>query len=495
VPGKSIEVFFMVMSVGQDIGSYHIIAEVSHGESALIYQAVHRILTSHVVAIKLLYTARLHAQDEQEDFFREARILAELQHPHILPLIDVNIYEGLPYIITEFATHGSLRNRLNHQATSPLPSSEALSILRQVGEALHFAHQHNIVHCDVKPENILFTARNEAVMADFDIARVLNRANSAVHSPGGTSAYMAPEQFQGKVRKESDQYSLGCIAYELLTGKRPFRGEDRATMMHAHLYEKPLAPTQVRSGLPIQVDEVILRVMAKKYTDRYGDILSFIDALSAASDIGGSRLRSPLVLKGAVVGSVKDPEIYYEKTELNPPEAEMTGTGYTRVNASKRHTTEAIEDIKAVTPKRVRATPVYTEASPNAVSKKKAEPIVEKKPVKRSASTDDPKRRVGAAFITPWSETVAAEVPLPAKKAESKHTATVTKKTTVEEKQAEASQKKTATRKASVAKKSDDTLAKPPVVKKRAAPVEKEGVTGGEHVVRKTKKPSSEVKN
>src|SRR5690242_16799487 len=216
----------MVMSVGQDVGSYRLMAEISHGRYANVYQAVHRILSSRVVALKLLYTAQLHNEDDQEEFFREARILAELQHPHILPLVDADIYEGFPYIMTEFATHGSLRSRLNRQPSAPLPVGEALSVLKQVGEALHFAHQHNVVHCDVKPENILFRSNDEAMMADFDIARVLSRANSAVRSPGGTSAYMAPEQFQGKVRKESDQYALGCIAYELLTGRRPFSGED-----------------------------------------------------------------------------------------------------------------------------------------------------------------------------------------------------------------------------------------------------------------------------
>src|SRR5436305_10003640 len=138
------------------------------------------------------------------------------------------------------------------------------------------------------------------MMGDFDIARVLRRANAAVRSPGGTSADMAPEQFQGRVRKESDQYALGCIAYELLTGRRPFSGEDQEALMHAHLYEKALAPTQVNARLSAGMDEVVLRAMAKKYSERYEDIPGFLEALSVAAEMRSPHGRSPLVLKDAV---------------------------------------------------------------------------------------------------------------------------------------------------------------------------------------------------
>lgn len=501
--GKSIEVFFMVMSVGQDVGSYRLVAEVSHGEYAIVYQAVHRILSSRVVALKLLYTARLHDEDDQEDFFREARILAELQHPYILPLVDVNIYEGLPYIMTEFATHGSLRHKLNHQPGSPLAVDEALMVLKQVGEALYFAHQHNVVHCDVKPENILFRANNEAVMADFDIARVLGRTNAAVRSLGGTSAYMAPEQFQGKVRKESDQYALGCIAYELLTGKRPFHGEDQTALMHAHLYEKPMAPSQVNARLSADVDEVILKAMAKKYAERYKDVLSFLEALGAAvetrrphagpplvlngaAEARRSHVRPALVLKGAAESSEKDSEIYYEKTELSAPEDEKTGAsaGHAATAARKRRTTKATTGEKVAAPRQARTT-VKAEGVRKAVGKKEAEPAGTKKPVKRSAGSTKAKQAM--------PETREAGIQASDKKVLSRRRAAATvKKKSVSEGAVEASQVKTvAARRVSTAKKTDGTSAKSPAAKKRTGSGEKSATAGDEHAVRRSRKASN----
>jgi len=446
----------MVMSVGQDVDSYRLVAEISHGRYAIVYQAVHRILSSRVVALKLLYTARLHGEDDQEDFFREARILAELQHPHILPLVDADIYEGFPYIMTEFATHGSLRSRLNRQPGAPLLVGEALAVLKQVGEALHFAHQHNIVHCDVKPENILFRANDEAMMADFDIARVLSRANSAVRSPGGTSAYMAPEQFHGKVRKESDQYALGCIAYELLTGRRPFSGEDQEALMHAHLYAKPLAPTQVNARLSAAMDEVILRALAKKYAERYEDIPGFLEALSAAAEVRGSHVQSPLVLKDAVARREKDSAIFYEETELNVPESEMTvaGTGHAAATAArKRQTTKATTDAKAAAPRQVR-TAVKAEGTRKAASKKEAEPAGTKKPVRRATSRAKVRK---AALETAEAGELASD-----KKAASRKRATpVARKRSVGEKSVAGHDKavvaeEVSARQASVAKKLGD---------------------------------------
>lgn len=488
----------MVMSVGQDVGSYRLVAEISRGRYAMVYQAVHRILSSRVVALKLLYTAQLHGEDDQEDFFREARILAELQHPHILPLVDADIYEGIPYIMTEFATHGSLRSRLNRQPAVPLPVGEALSVLKQVGEALHFAHQHNVVHCDVKPENILFRANDEAVMADFDIARVLSRANTAVRSPGGTAAYMAPEQFHGKVRKESDQYALGCIAYELLTGRRPFSGEDQDALVHAHLYEQPLAPTQVNGKLPGGMDGVILRALAKKYAERYEDIPGFLEALSAAAEVKGSHVahvRVPLVLKDAAARRGKDVDIYYEETELNAAEGEVTavGKGRAATAASRRRTTKAAAGEKAVASRKGR-TAAKSGGAGKAASKKEteAEAGEAKKPVRRTASSARGRKVAGE---TVESGEVAAEK----KVAGRKRAETVARKSAGGEKveighDGAAAAGEVGVRKVRVVKKADSTHVKSEVVKKRVGSGGKRGVAGDERVVRRTRKSSSALK-
>ncbi|GHO41861.1 hypothetical protein KSX_00240 [Ktedonospora formicarum] len=416
----------MIMRVGQDIGNYRLLAEISHGESAIIYQAVHRILTTRLVALKVLYTAHFSVESDQEDFFREAYVLAKLEHPHILPLIDANIYAGLPYIITEFAAHGSLRSKLNRRPASSWSMDETLVVLRQVGEALHFAHQQNIVHSDIKPENILFRTEKQTVLADFDIARVLSRGNAAVQSLGGTFAYMAPEQFHGKVRKESDQYALGCLTYELLTGRRPYRGEDQSTWMHAHLYERPLAPTQVHASLSPQVDEIIFKAIAKKYSDRYKDIPSFLEALTTALQSRRPSLQAPFILKDPMSRGERDSAIYNEKTEIVTPEDE----GPIPAASRKRRTTKATTTEKAGSSKAVRTASVKAKVI-REVERKKADPTEEKKPTRKSASL--------AKTTQKNSDTVKAEMLPPEKKAiRKKDPASKSRKTSVGEKQTKA---------------------------------------------------------
>ncbi|MFL5592890.1 MAG: serine/threonine-protein kinase, partial [Ktedonobacteraceae bacterium] len=121
-------------------------------------------------------------------------MLKKLKHPFILPILDASIQDGIAYIVTEYASRGSLRDRLNQQLNHPIPLEESLTILSQVGQALHHAHQQNIVHRDLKPANILFNATGEALLADFGIATVLTTAGTKQLGQGGTPAYMAPEQ-------------------------------------------------------------------------------------------------------------------------------------------------------------------------------------------------------------------------------------------------------------------------------------------------------------
>ena len=306
----------MAVTVGQQIGSYRVAREIAHGQYAMIYKANHSVFKNRVVALKLLYTARVTSEQEFEQFFREARILEQLQHPHILSVIDTGVYEKHPYTVTEFAEHGSLRDRLRKLRKQPLPLSDALEILQQIGEGLQFAHDQKIVHSDIKPENILFDANDSVRISDFDNARTLYRASEQATNGGGTPSYMAPEQFQGKVRKESDQYALGCIAYELLTGERPFKGDDLAVLTEAHLHSEPQPPSQLNSQVSPGLEQAILRAMAKKYTERYESVAAFIQALTTAP--AGSRKKTGsnghLILNHGKQTNVGEEEIYYEKT-------------------------------------------------------------------------------------------------------------------------------------------------------------------------------------
>jgi len=196
-----------------------------------------------------------------------------------LPIIDVGFNNNFPYIIIEYAVNGSLRERMQCQPTKSISLEESLIILSQVARALEYAHQQNIIHRDLKPENILFNAKSDALLADFGIAVILETARTTPVEIIGTPSYMAPEQFDGLVSKKSDQYALACIAYELLTGHRPFVGPNYIAIALKHKTENVIAPTKLNTNIPIHIEQAILKAMSKNRTDRHSDILAFIMAM------------------------------------------------------------------------------------------------------------------------------------------------------------------------------------------------------------------------
>ncbi|HEX6108460.1 MAG TPA: serine/threonine-protein kinase, partial [Ktedonobacteraceae bacterium] len=190
---------------GQEIGNYRLVEKLDCGSFGCVYRAEHLHLKKHIVAIKLLH-AHLASPQKSADFLQEAQFLYDLSHPHILPVLDVGIHEkNIPYLVVEYCPNGSLKQYLQRQHPGPLPVEEAVSILTKIGQALHYAHQHDIVHRDLKPANILFNTKGEVVLADFGIAVLLE--GTTFINPYGTPAYMAPEQFQGIVSKKSDQFA------------------------------------------------------------------------------------------------------------------------------------------------------------------------------------------------------------------------------------------------------------------------------------------------
>src|SRR5262249_10660962 len=150
-------------------------------------------LKKRTVAVKILHS-HLATQQKRESFFQEAELLEMLKHPHILPILDVGIQDGFPYLVTEYCPKGSLYRRLKRQRPHPLPVEEASTILTQVGQALQYVHEQGVVHRDLKPQNILFNAKGEALLADFGIAKMLATINIQQGTITGTPQYMAPEQ-------------------------------------------------------------------------------------------------------------------------------------------------------------------------------------------------------------------------------------------------------------------------------------------------------------
>jgi serine/threonine protein kinase len=265
--------------IGRRLGNYHIVAGIASGSYGCICMAQHQFLP-RTVAIKFLHPHHLHLQHELEQFFAEAEYLEQLRHPCILPIYDAGIAHNNPYIITEFAPGGSLRDRLSDLSPDKVSLREALAILAQIGEGLEYTHRRGIVHRDLKPGNILFNKQNEAMLADFGIAVLMHSATGESRaSRAGTLAYMAPEQFYGRVSQYSDQYALGCIAYELFTGRPPFSASNFASLKDQHVHHAPIRPAHRNPRIPSHIEQAILTALEKDPRNRHADIPTFISAL------------------------------------------------------------------------------------------------------------------------------------------------------------------------------------------------------------------------
>lgn len=270
-----------VKSFRQLIGNYRIIKEISSSPLTSVYQAEHPLFAHQRVAIKVFATLSL-SPHESEQFLSEAKLLKKLKHPHVLPLLDTGISDGIPYIVTEYIEKGSLRDALEEQSSQLLSTHEIISLLSQIGKALQYAHQLNITHGNLKPENILLDKDGHALLADFHILTLFDlvRPDSAYNV--NMLPYLAPEQFSGRMRKESDQYALGSIAYELFTRTPPFFALNFATMRFKQATETVTPPTLLNMLLPIHFEKVILKAMSKQEVDRYPHIKDFIADLDTS---------------------------------------------------------------------------------------------------------------------------------------------------------------------------------------------------------------------
>ncbi len=273
------------------IASYRIIREMATTSASRIFLAQKDGTSHSPVVIKLLFPMVLFSEQDKESFLQEASFLKQLQHPFISPILEVGVDKITPYIITAYAPGGSLRDSMQRQFPQPLLWMEALKILSQIGQALEYAHERNVIHCNLKPQNILFNARGEALLADFPFATLSTTRWGSSLTASGIAAYMAPEQFAGKINKECDQYALGCIAYEMFTGRPPFTTSYLSRLGLQHEEEIPPAPTSLNPLLPFSLEQAILQALAKEPAQRHSDIRAFLRALQASTQEQGQKHR------------------------------------------------------------------------------------------------------------------------------------------------------------------------------------------------------------
>ncbi len=341
----------MADRVGQQLGNYRLVTLLGQGGYAEVYLGKHLRLNQQA-AIKMLHT-HLNAK-EAEHFQQEAETIATLLHPAIVRVFDYDVQDGVPFLVMDYAPNGSLRRR--HPAGEVVPLAQIVSYVKQVAEALQYAHEHKVVHRDVKPENMLLGRREELLLSDFGIATVAHSTGSlSAEAAVGTIAYMAPEQIQGHPRPASDQYALGVTVYEWLCGARPFSGSF-TELVTQHLWQSP-PPLQGRAPtLSPQVEQVVLKALAKDPKGRYATVAAFAAALEQASQeaLLPAGAGSPGVLTEAVPPanrSAVPTELAISSgtpqlpTEYTTPEGQATA-----LTPASRHPLAPTESIAAATP-------------------------------------------------------------------------------------------------------------------------------------------------
>ena len=287
----------MAIVAGQKIGPYVILKKLGEGGMGTVYQAeqpsIHRL-----VVIKVLITGLARDRDMLDRFRREVDMLAQLEHPHVLPVYDFGEVEGEPYIVMRHVGGGSLLDRLKARL---LTREELLRVFDEVANALDYAHERDIIHRDLKPANILLDERGYAYLADFGLAKTMEGSRDLTETGHvlGTPAYMSPEQARGeKLDKRSDIYSFAVMLYEALSGELPFEATTPMAFLMKQITDPPRSILTVAPDLPPAVDAVFTRALAKEREgrpDRAGDLMA--DLRAALGEAAGAGAAG-----GAIVG-------------------------------------------------------------------------------------------------------------------------------------------------------------------------------------------------
>ncbi|MCH8007019.1 MAG: protein kinase, partial [Planctomycetes bacterium] len=276
---------------------YAIEQEVGSGGMATVYLARDLKHDRHV-AIKVL-RPELAAAIGPERFIREIKITAQLNHPHILPLLDSGDAEGFLFYVMPYVEGESLRDRLNRD--KQLSIEDSIKIASEVADALNSAHKHDVIHRDIKPENILLE-EGHAVVADFGIARVITAAGAErLTETGlaiGTPAYMSPEQASGEDQLDgrSDIYSLGCVLYEMLAGEPPHTGPSVQAIIARKLSEPVRRLRAVRESIPVAVEELTMKALSRVPADRFATAAAMAGALANPTTLSTAAMQSIVVL-------------------------------------------------------------------------------------------------------------------------------------------------------------------------------------------------------
>ncbi|MFE1313792.1 serine/threonine-protein kinase [Streptomyces sp. NPDC058755] len=280
--------------IGCQVAGYLVQSEIGRGGMAVVYRA-RDLRLDRTVALKLLAPELARNDTFRQRFTHESRVAAAIDHPHIVPVFEAGETDGVLYIAMRYVPGSDLRHLLDERG--PLPFEVAVRIAAQVASALDAAHEHGLVHRDVKPGNILVARGTDSehpehvYLTDFGLTKksLSLTGFTSVGQFVGTLDYVAPEQISGRpVDGRCDVYGLACVVYETLAGHPPFVREDDMALLWAHQYDEPPPPSESRSDLAPAVDAVFARALAKSPDARYDTCLDFVAALrtAPAGDVG-----------------------------------------------------------------------------------------------------------------------------------------------------------------------------------------------------------------
>jgi serine/threonine protein kinase len=308
----------MSFNIGENVGPYRIIEQLGQGGMATVYKAYHASLDRYV-ALKVLHPAFHQDETFTARFQREARVVARLEHPNIVPVYDYSEHEMRPYLVMKYIEGDTLKARLNQ---GPLTSKEIEQVVNSVGSALAFAHKQGILHRDIKPSNVMIALDGVMYLADFGLARIAEAGESTMSSDSimGTPQYISPEQAMGKKDLDAgtDIYSFGVMLYEMVVGQVPFSADTPFSIIHDHIYTPLPLPTKINPKVPESVQLVLLKALAKDRIDRYESVEDLMSAFKDAWTQAG------VPMKGTAI-TMRPNALKADKSEAKSPVVEAAG--------------------------------------------------------------------------------------------------------------------------------------------------------------------------
>jgi serine/threonine protein kinase len=347
----------MLSLEGKTLGNYDVIRRIRVGGMGAVYEGRQRTAFGRRVAIKVILGDYASDRDMRRRFAREARTIAGLHHPHILPLIEFGDEQGILYLVMPFIDGGTLTSYLRHHL---LDLGEVSSLFQQLLDAVEYAHDHKLIHRDIKSSNVLLEMRRNAApyvyLADFGLVRTMRQSDpSQVGKPipleqvPGTPHYMAPEQTMGIVTPLTDIYALGVLLYQMLTGNLPYNDPDEVRVIEMHLYDPIPSPCDYDASIPAELGEVVQIAMSKHAENRYQSIAEMREAfLAAMNDSAIPTTASPAVDDLPPIESVDADPVMLEMLPApeikrpSPPTVKLrppSGSG----QAVQKHMTKALK--------------------------------------------------------------------------------------------------------------------------------------------------------